>query len=47
MSEEKDFVLATFWDGEPVEILENRGDVIRGANKLLIHTSNIWVVENK
>ena len=25
------FVLDELWDGEPVEILENRGDVINGA----------------
>jgi len=31
VSEEKDFGLDTFWDGEPVEGLENRGDVITGA----------------
>ena len=33
VSEEKDFVLYPLWDGEPVEVLENRGDVITGAGE--------------
>ena len=31
VSEEKDFVTDALWDGEPVEILENRGDLITGV----------------
>jgi len=31
VSEEKDFVLDSLWDGEPVKVLENRGDVITGV----------------
>ena len=29
--EEKDFELDTLWNWEPVEVLENRSDVIPGA----------------
>ncbi len=30
MSEEKDFKLDPFWDREPVEVLEDNGDVVTG-----------------
>ncbi len=31
MSEEKDFKLDPLWDREPVEVLEDRGDMVTGA----------------
>lgn len=31
MSEEKDFELDVLWDREPVEVLEDRGDVKAGV----------------
>lgn len=29
--EEKDFELDSFWDREPVEVLKDRGGVVKGA----------------
>lgn len=37
----RDFLLDPLWDGMPVEILKNRGDLITGAGGVVKHNSKV------